>query len=464
MADPLGESTEARHRDGTPRSTDEVSVIEMDGRRCMIQSLSPRKLSQRSGGTHLTKTKPFCISKNAVWEAYRRIKANKGGAGIDQVEMGQFEKDLKPNLYRIWNRMSSGSYMPPAVLLVEIPKKDGSQRPLGIPTIADRIAQMVVKMELEPQIDPIFHPDSYGYRPNKSALDALGKARQRCWQYDWVVDVDIKGFFDNIPHDLLMKAVQKHTHCPWTLLYIKRWLVAPQQKWDGTITERSKGTPQGSVISPLLANLFLHYCTDEWLRINFPNCPFERYADDSVIHCRSKAEAETLKEALGKRLQACGLALHPEKTRIVYCKDSNRNKVNACISFDFLGYTFRPRQARRKQGGYFTSFLPAISNKAKKGIYEQMREWKLNSKTGGDLASIAKTINPAIIGWINYYGKYYHSALRTTLNHINLKLAKWSKRKYKRLHGKLTRAFDWLVNISKREPDLFAHWKVGVRP
>ena len=412
----------------------------------------------------MKETKPFIISRKVIWEAYQSVKANKGASGVNAGRFERVRKGLETK---------SISYLEPNELgkLYAFPCSSGRntkerrrQTPLGIPTIADRVAQTVVKMELEPILEPIFHPDSYGYRPHKSALDAVGKTRERCWQYDWVLDVDIKGFFDNIPHDLLMKAVRKHSQCRWVLLYIERWLVAPVQNAQGVISPREKGTPQGSVISPLLANLFLHYCTDEWMRINYPNCPFERYADDSVIHLRNEEEANSLKEALGKRMEECGLSLHPDKTRIVYCKDANRKNSFSSQSFDFLGYTFRPRMVRSKKGQFFVSFGPAISKESKKGIYAKMREWELNSKTGGDLTNIANFINPVISGWINYYGKFQPSAMRTILNHINYKLAKWAKRKYKRLHGKLTMSFNWLVNIWVREPNLFTHWKVGVKP
>jgi RNA-directed DNA polymerase len=236
----------------------------------------------------LGKTKPFSISKFVVWEAYKRVKANKGSAGIDEESLEEFELNLKDNLYRLWNRMSSGSYFPPPVLLVEIPKQDGGLRPLGIPTVTDRIAQMVVKMTLEPILEPHFHADSYGYRPNKSAIEAVGMTRKRCWRYDWVIDIDIKGFFDNLDHELMMRAIKHHTDCKWIILYIERWLKAPVQKRDGTVVDREKGTPQGSVISPLLANLYLHYSQDEWLRKNYPNNPFERFADDSAPRAQAK--------------------------------------------------------------------------------------------------------------------------------------------------------------------------------
>lgn len=412
----------------------------------------------------MIKTKPFTISKDLVLQAYLRVKENRGSAGIDGLSLEEFDKDRRKHLYRLWNRMSSGSYMPCAVLLVEIPKKTGGKRPLGIPTITDRIAQTVVTMTLEPDLDKIFHEDSHGYRPGKSALEAVGKTRQRCWRYDWVLDLDIKGFFDNIPHDLLMKAVRKHADCKWVLLYIERWLKAAVQQEDGTLTERTKGTPQGAVISPLLANLFLHYCMDEWLRIKYPQCPFERYADDSVIHCQSKEQAEQLKEALQERLKACGLEMHRDKTRIVYCKDEDRNKSYPHVSFDFLGYTFRSRKSRNRQGKFFTGFLPAVSNKAGKAIREKIREWKLSARSGSDINTLAAEVNPVLRGWINYYGHYYKSELQDVLKYLNLILKKWARQKYKKLHSHKTKASKWLVTLYQRAPYLFAHWRIGVRP
>jgi RNA-directed DNA polymerase len=412
----------------------------------------------------MMKTKPFVISKDLVLQAYLQVKENGGSAGIDGLSLEAFDKDRRNHLYRLWNRMSSGSYMPSPVRLVEIPKKGGGKRPLGIPTITDRIAQAVVTMVLEPELDKVFHEDSYGYRPGKSAIEGVGKARQRCWRYDWVLDLDIKGFFDNIPHDLLIKAVRKHTDCKWILLYIERWLKAPLQQGDGTITARAKGTPQGAVISPLLANLFLHYCMDQWLRINYPDCPFERYADDSVIHCRSKGQAEQLKEALQERLKACGLEMHPDKTRIVYCRDEDRKESHPHTSFDFLGYTFRSRKSRNRQGKYFTGFLPAISDKAAMAIREKVREWKLPGRSGSKVNTIAAAINPVISGWINYYGHYYKSALQDILGYVNLILKKWARQKYKKLHSHRTKASKWIVALYQRAPHLFAHWRIGVRP
>jgi len=412
----------------------------------------------------MIKTKPFAIPRNLLLSAYLRVKENRGSAGADGLSLEEFEKDSRNHLYRLWNRMSSGSYMPSPVLLVEIPKKGGGKRPLGIPTVTDRIAQMVVTMTLEPELDKLFHEDSYGYRPKKSALEAVAQTRMRCWRYDWVLDVDIRGFFDNIPHELLMKAVRKHTDCKWILLYIERWLKAPVQQQDGTIIERTKGTPQGAVASPLLANLFLHYCMDEWLRINYPNCPFERYADDSVIHCHSEAQAVELREALRKRLEACGLEMHPDKTKIVYCKDADRTKNYPNKSFDFLGYTFRSRKSKSKVGKYFTGFLPAISDKAKKAIREKIREWKLPGRSGSTPSRLAEEINPVLNGWINYYGRFYKSELLELLGYLNLILKKWARQKYKKLHSHKVKASNWLGKLAKRDPNLFAHWRIGVRP
>ena len=309
----------------------------------------------------MSSEKPYSIPKHLVATAYRRVRANRGAAGVDGESLAAFEADLKDQLYKIWNRMSSGSYFPPPVRLVEIGKKDGGTRPLGIPTVADRVAQTVVKLVLEPIVEPAFHPDSYGYRPGRSAHDAVAKARQRCFEFDWVIDLDIKGFFDSIPHELVERAVARHTDLAWVRLYVARWLRAPLRRPDGTVVPRALGTPQGGVISPLLANLFLHYAFDVWMRRHHPDVPFERYADDVIVHCRSEGEARAVLTAIAERLAACGVALHPTKTRIVYCKDDNRPGKAAHVQFDFLGFTFRARPARGRQGRIFLGFLPAIS-------------------------------------------------------------------------------------------------------
>ncbi len=408
----------------------------------------------------MNQAKPFCIPKLEVWEAYKRVRANKGTAGIDGQSIKEFESNLKDNLYKLWNRMSSGSYFPPPVLRVEIPKGDGRMRPLGIPTVSDRIAQQVVKQYLEPELEKHFHPDSYGYRPGKSALDAVGKARKNCWRYDWVLDLDIKGFFDNIDHDFLMKAVRWHTKEKWVLLYIERWLKAPIYMTDKTLVYPEKGTPQGGVISPLLANLFLHYAFDKWMEREHSSIPFERYADDAVCHCKNQAQAEDLLRRLNERMSEIGLELHPEKTKVVYCKDGDRRKDFALTRFDFLGYTYRARRSKNKWGKYFINFTPAISNKAAKAIRQTSRGWSWPKRSDKDLEDLSRMFNPIIQGWINYYGRYYKSALYPTLRCLDRRLAMWATRKYKRLRCHRRRAVHWLDRIARRQPNLFAHWRL----
>lgn len=413
----------------------------------------------------MSKAKSYEIPKQLVWEAYQRVKANRGAAGVDGESLAAFEKDLKKNLYKVWNRMSSGSYFPPPVRLVEIEKENGGIRPLGIPTVADRVAQTVVKMVLEPVVDPSFHPDSYGYRPRKSALDAVGTARKRCWDVDWVIDVDIKGFFDSIPHDLVERAVARHTTIPWVRLYIARWLRAPVQRPDGTRDERTKGTPQGGVISPLLANLFLHYAFDCWMQRTCPSVQFERYADDAIVHCRTEKQARVVLDAIRGRFVQCGLELHPTKTRIVYCKDKSRPGEHEHMAFDFLGYTFRPRRVKTRWGKYSTSFLPAISTKAAKTIRQTIREWRMAStRNNQELEDLARLVNPVVRGWLNYYGRYYRSRCVQVLQHLNEALARWVRRKYIRFHRRKRASMQWLGRIAQRDPRLFVLWQVGAKP
>lgn len=409
----------------------------------------------------MDKAKPYRISKRLLYEAYKQVKANKGAEGVDHQTIWDFEQDLKGNLYKLWNRMSSGSYSPPPVLGVAIPKGNGKQRLLGVPTVTDRIAQTVVKMVMEPLVEPFFHDDSYGYRPNKSALDAIGAARKRCWRYDWVVDLDIKAFFDNLDHNLVMKAVRKHVKINWALLYIERWLKVPMQLKDGRLSERDVGTPQGGVISPLLANLFMHYAFDEWMRRNHASMPFERFADDAVVHCKSEKQANFIKDKIGQRLVQCGLELHPEKTRIVYCQDDDRRVEYPNTRFDFLGYTFRKRSSRTRWNKLFVSFTPAVSDKAKKAIRQTIRRWRIHLWSGASLQTIASEINPVVRGWINYYGKYCRSELRSALQHIDYYLIRWAKTKYKRLRGRQVQAARVIKLVGHKNPMLFAHWKAG---
>ena len=410
----------------------------------------------------ITKTKSFSISKQVVWEAYRRVKANRGAAGVDGQSIKDFEVDLKDNLYKIWNRMSSGSYFPPPVRAVDIPKSDGRSRRLGIPAVSDRVAQMVVKMYLEPDVEPIFHPDSYGYISGKSALDAVGVVRKRCWLYNWVIDLDIQGFFDNIDHELMLHAVRKHTESKWILLYIERWLKAPAELEDGSLIEREKGTPQGGVISPMLANIFLHHAFDEWMRVNHSSVQFARYADDIIVHCRTKAQARFMLKVIERRLARCKLQLHPEKTKIVYCKDSKRPGSYEHESFDFLGYSFRPRLC--KGPSCFVGFTPAVSKSAIKAMSDRIRGWKLHLWSSSSLEDISKRINSVIRGWLNYYGRYYRSALYPILRQLQHALVRWAMRKYKRLRGHWLKATHWLGRFARREPRLFVSWEFGYRP
>jgi RNA-directed DNA polymerase len=408
--------------------------------------------------------KSFEISKQLVMEAYRRVKANRGSSGIDNITLQDFEGNLKGNLYKIWNRMSSGSYQPSAVKLVEIPKSNGGKRPLGIPTVADRIAQMVVVMAIEPNIDPYFHEDSYAYRRNKSAHDALDKAKERSYKFHWAIDLDIKGFFDNIDHGLLIKALERHVKCKWAMMYIKRWLTVPYQLKDGTQIERDKGVPQGSVIGPVLANLFLHYVFDEWMKRNHSNIPFERYADDTICHCVSQKQAEFIKRAIKKRMEDCKLELNEDKTKIVYCKKNHRDIEYECIEFDFLGYTFRPRRSIDSHGEVFLNFSPAISTKARNKIWETIRNWNRNAGVPLTLEQIAEQINPVIQGWINYYGRYNPSVLKEVLQKVNEKLVRWVRGKFKGFRHFKTQAVHRLGDIALKNPNLFAHWAWGVKP
>ena len=409
--------------------------------------------------------KPFDISKWVVWEAYQRVKANKGAAGVDDVSITEFEQDRDKHLYRVWNRMSAGSYFPPPVKAVEILKAGGKGvRVLGVPTIADRVAQTVARMYLEPKVEPIFHPDSYGYRPKKSALDAVGACRQRCWRADWVVDLDIKAFFDSVPWDLILKAVEHHTDQRWILLYVRRWLQAPIQQPDGTLVARDRGTPQGSAISPLLANVFMHYAFDAWMVREFPDIPFERYCDDAVVHCGSERQARQVRDAIAARLAQVGLELHPDKTRIVYCKDADRRGGHEVTSFTFLGYTFRPRLAKNKHGKHFLSFLPAVSKDAVKAMGREIRSWHLAKRSDKSLDDLARMFNSVVQGWINYYGRFYKSELLYFLRRLNRHLMRWACRKYKRLKRRERRAMAWLAEIAQRSPRLFAHWRLGARP
>ncbi len=403
-------------------------------------------------------TKPFSIPKALVYEAYQRVRANKGSAGIDGERLEAFESNLSGNLYKLWNRLSSGSYMPPPVRRVEIEKPDGGLRPLGIPTVADRIAQMVVKLQIEPLLDPHFHADSYGYRPGKSAHQALAAAKSRCDRRAWVLDMDIKGFFDSIDRELLMRAVRKHIKEAWHLLYIERWLNAPVQHGDGRLEYTERGTPQGGVISPLLANLFLHYVFDVWVDRHWGGIQFERYADDIVCHCASQREAKRLRSLLEARFQQCGLRLHPEKTQVVYCKGGFNRQSHPVVTFDFLGYTFRPRWIKTRRGDFGLFFLGAISQKAAKAIRQEINGWPWQYWCHKELKDIRAYSLSRLRGWYHYYGLFGKSIIGNVLFHFDKRLSRWAKKKYKKLKT-LMQAAKRVNKVRKENPWGFPHWQ-----
>ena len=453
-----GESTDAERRGGAARSGVEGPVMGLERRGCVVR---PWPLANWKREEPVDKAKPFKIPKREVWEAFKRVKVNQGAAGVDGQSIAEFEANLSDNLYKLWNRLSSGSYFPPPVRRIEIPKANGGTRPLGIPTVADRIAQEVVRRYLEPILEPVFDADSYGYRPGKSAVDAVRTARERCWRYDWVLDLDIKGFFDSIDWGLLLRAIRHHRDCPWALLYIERWLKAPAQMEDGSVAPRTAGTPQGGVISPLLANLFLHHAFDMWMRRTFPRIPFERYADDAICHCKSAEEARALWSAIADRFAACKLVLHRQKTKIVYCKDVNRRGDFPDIHFDFLGFQFRARKIMWVKPGrriFAHSFQPAASPKALTRISCEIRSWALHHRSDKTLTELAQMYNPCIRGWITYYSHFYKTQLRPTLKRIDAYVIRWARRKFKRMRHQTKGARDWFDRLRRAYPMLFAHW------
>ena len=411
--------------------------------------------------------KSFDIPKRLIWEAYEKVRANKGAAGVDRQSIEDFAQDERKNLYKIWNRMSAGSYFPPPVRAVEIPKSGGGVRVLGVPTVADRIAQTAVAMALEPSVESRFHDDSYGYRPGRSALDAVVTCRQRCWRTAWVIDLDIQAFFDNVPHEQIISAVERHTDKMWVLLYVRRWLIAPLQTADGELVARDRGTPQGSAISPLLANMFMHYAFDAWLARTYPHVTFERYCDDAIVHCASRAQAETVLCGIADRLAQFGLRLHPDKTRIVYCYQDNRPSLPKDVptEFTFLGYAFRPRRVETRHGRIRTSFVPAVSKSAKKHMAETIRGWRLGRRTNLAFHEVATMVNRIVAGWINYYGKFYKSELIHFLaRQINAHLVRWAMRKYKHLHRSPAPTRQRLARIATERPGIFIHWRHGALP
>ncbi len=398
-----------------------------------------------------------------VWEAYKKVRANKGSAGIDTISMDEYDAERSKYLYKLWNRMASGSYFPPPVKEAEIEKKGGGVRKLGIPTINDRVGQMVIKDYIEPRLEKIFSPNSYGYRPKKNAHQALASVRKNCRKYDWIIDIDIKGFFDNIDHKKLMQAANKHVSEKWVCMYIRRWLNAPMLTTSGELIEKhGKGTPQGGVISPLLANLFLHYALDQWLEQTAQTIKFTRYADDVILHSGSKAQAEWLLKKIRDRLEVCGLELHPNKTKLVYCKDYRRRMKYPNVKFDFLGYTFQPRTTKSKQTGkLFLGYDCAISIASRKRIADKLEELDIENLRFKSIVGIAQYLNPLIRGWVNYYGKFRGYELARVFMLLHNRLIRWARRRYKRYKTSIRKAFKWLDRVRKQYPNLFYHWQLG---
>lgn len=415
------------------------------------------------------KPKPYPITKEQVWEAFKLVKAKGGSPGVDGMTIETVKSNPKKHLYPVWNRLSSGSYFPPAVKRVEIPKGNGKVRMLGVPTVKDRVAQMVIARELELIVEPHFSDSSFGYRPNKSAHQAIEQARKNCWEYAWVIDMDIKGFFDTIDHGLMIRALRHFTDAKHIITYVKRWLKAPIQLKDGSLVQNTeRGTPQGGVVSPVLANIFLHCVFDKWMEKHFADCPFERYADDIIIHVKNEPYAKQVLKAVRERMQECKLELHPDKTKLVYCDRKGRRKRTKANErqFDFLGYTFRPRKVQTKDGKLMFGFTPSISRKSVKRISQLLRDLKLHRWVRMDIFQISEALSAKIRGWIYYYGRFHKSGLNLVFKYLNRWLSKWAFNKYKCFKRRKTVLFAkrWLRQIAGDFAYLFPHWQHGFLP
>ena len=455
-------NTDALFDGGLSCSSEEASVMGVERRTEVIQLELPLSTSGNRGRNKVASAKEIPITKQMVWEAYKKVRSNKGSAGVDNQTLEQYEERKSDNLYVLWNRLASGSYFPPAVLEVEIPKDDGTKRKLGIPTVNDRIAQEVIKSYLEPRLEAEFLSDSYGYRPLKNAHQAVAQVRKNVLNYSWVIDMDISGFFDNMSHELLIKALGRHVNEKWVNMYITRWLIAPSEDRKGNKRQRTgQGTPQGGVISPLLSNLFLHYTFDKWFAKNYPQLSFVRYADDIIVHCNTETEAEQLLAAIKERLSSCKLNLNEGKTKIVHCKTANRRPNFKTVKFDFLGFSFQPRPATNKEGTLFLSYDCAISRKSEVKIGDILRKSNFHLWTGSDITRIAQEFNPQLSGWLNYYGKFRKYNLNRIFGLFNWRLIKWAVKKYKRFKGSMRKAGRWIRQIATNYPYIFIHWQHG---
>jgi group II intron reverse transcriptase/maturase len=408
------------------------------------------------------KARPIPITEEMVVAAYKKVKINAGGAGIDNISLTVYNTNLSNNLYKLWNRMSSGSYFPPAVKEHEIDKSDGKKRKLGIPTVGDRIAQQVIKDYLEARFEKIFHDNSYGYRPQRNAHQALSSVSENVRRYAWVIDLDIKSFFDTVSHEKLLLALDKHVEEKWVKMYIKRWLEAPIAHTDGSISHRhGQGTPQGGVISPLLANLYLHYTFDKWMDIHFPDLCFARYADDIVIHCKTERQSHYVLNRVKEHFQTCNLTVHADKTKIVYCKDYRRPHLKGkSTKFDFLGFSYRPKSMKSQRGGMFLGYGCELRKKSYSKIVGEIRETHFDrrAKSWEDIATL---LNEKIRGWVHYYDKYRRYVLICVFHRLHNRLAKWILNYYKKFKGSITRAYEHLRYIRRHYPNLFYHWEIG---
>lgn len=403
-----------------------------------------------------TKSQP--ITKVMVWQAYKEVKSKAGSGGIDNMDWSYLAENQNTELYKLWNRLTSGSYFPQAVKQKSIQKKGGGKRYLGIPTLLDRIAQQVVKKHLERIVEPKFHDSSYGYRPHRNCHQAVAQANTNAFNHNFAIDIDIQGFFDNIDHNLMMKAVGHYCSDKWVLMYVERWLKSAIVEEDGNFKPSLTGTPQGGVISPLLANIFLHVVFDNWMQKYHPQKPFERYADDIVVHCKTERQARFMMSQIKKRMKACQLEIHQDKSKIVNLRGRSIGKYPK--GFDFLGFTIRPRSYKSKNTGKLVP-IPCIcvSQKSKTSIIEKFKLMKLH-KRRKSLEEIAKEINPTLRGIINYYHKFWKGDMRWVWNQLNTRLLKWVKWE-KGLYKKAS--VRYLSTKYREAPNLFSHWLL-VRP
>ena len=458
----LRSNTDAIVDGGSNRISNEDSVMELERRVGIIQLELPLTTSEKGRRTKGVIAKGIPITRSMVWQSFKKVRKNKGSGGVDGKSLKSYSKDQENHLYKLWNRLTSGSYFPKSVKEVSIPKKDGSARKLGIPTIDDRIAQQVIKDYLESRFEREFHVNSYGYRPLKSAHQALEQVRKNVWKRDWVIDMDIKGFFDEVSHELLSKALARHVSEKWVLMYIKRWLESPiETESKELIYREGKGTPQGGVISPLLANLFLHYVFDKWLEQTYPNLMFVRYADDIIVHCQTKEEAERVLGSIKARMAACELRLHEGKTKIVSCKNYKTRSGSKKVKFDFLGFSFQPRTSVSKEGRLFLGYDCAISQSSKNKIIAEIKTTQFQRWTNRRIEEIAEYFNPKIRGWINYYGKFGKRYLNSLFRIFEGRLIEWARRRYKRLGKSYIKACNWFYRFKKENVRLFVHWERG---